>query len=207
MQVTDDPVLRAEYGETVAEQFEVIAAMQRDLLAYARGEKTVLIRKVYLAKFFEGLRRQLVPELDGLRIEIVVDVQNVATAFFDETKVARAVLNLARNGIEAMAKSGGTLTLRCHADDEDLWITVTDTGTGIPKPIRRKLFEPFVTAGKTMGTGLGLSIVKRIIEEHDGFVDVQTSKLGTSFTVRLPMKLAPQSRRSPQSRSSGEQRA
>jgi len=195
MEVSDDPALRGEYAATINEQFEFIASMQRDLLAYARGEKSVLIRKVYLFQFFDQLAKQLERHLVGTKAKLVLALDDSGTAFFDESKIARAVHNLARNAIEAMEPRGGTLTLGCQSDEESLTITVADTGSGVPKAIRHKLFEPFVTSGKKLGTGLGLSIVKGIVTEHGGDVDVQSSKGGTVFSIVLPQAGAPRSRR------------
>ena len=93
----------------------------------------------------------------------------------------------------------GTLTLTCGADDEDFVLSVKDTGPGIPKAIRSKLFEPFVTKGKKMGTGLGLANVKKIVEEHGGTVTVRSTKKGTTFTVRIPSAMRPHSLRAPHS--------
>lgn len=195
MEVSDDPALRAEYAATINEQFEFIASMQRDLLAYARGEKSILIRKVYLGKFLETVSKQLARHLVGTKVELELQVGDSGTAFFDESKIARALQNLGRNAIEAMGAKGGTLTLGCQSDEETLTLTVADTGRGVPKAIRHKLFEPFVTSGKKLGTGLGLSIVKSIVTEHGGEIDVRTSKHGTVFTIVLPQGGAPRSRR------------
>ena len=64
-------------------------------------------------------------------------------------------------------------------------LKVSDSGSGIPAQIRERLFEPFVTT-KEQGSGLGLSIVHRAIESHHGFVLVDSSDSGTTFTVVLP---------------------
>lgn len=195
MQGTEDAALRAEYGQTVREQFEIISAMQRDLLAYARGETAMLVRKVYLGRFCEGIVNQYKPELAESKIDLVVDLQNNGVAYFDEGRLSRAIGNLIRNAIEAMAEGGGTLTLTCASDDEDLMLSVSDTGPGIPKAIRTKVFEPFVTKGKKMGTGLGLANVKKIVEEHGGTVTVRSSKKGTTFQVSIPSAMRPHSLR------------
>jgi signal transduction histidine kinase len=85
-----------------------------------------------------------------------------------------------------MGERGGRLILRFRREGGDLMIEVSDTGRGIPSEIRDRLFGTFVTAGKAHGTGLGLSIVKKIVEEHAGSVDVETSSAGTTFSLRLP---------------------
>jgi signal transduction histidine kinase len=107
-------------------------------------------------------------------------------ARFDEGRMARAIHNLARNAIEAMADRGGTLRLDARMDQSDLLISVSDTGSGIPKEIEGRLFQSFVTAGKKGGTGLGLAIVKKIAEEHGGNVTVRSSDSGVTFELRVP---------------------
>jgi signal transduction histidine kinase/putative methionine-R-sulfoxide reductase with GAF domain len=195
MESEGDAAARKKHGETIREQFEFISAMQKDLLAYARGETTLLVRKVYLGRFCEGIAKQFKPELAGSTIEFIVDVRHNGVAYFDESKLTRALGNLLRNGIEAMDGMRGTLSLVCDADDEDLIMAVSDTGRGIPKTIKNRLFEPFVTEGKKLGTGLGLANVKKIVGEHGGGVQVESSKKGTTFTIRIPSAMRPHSLR------------
>lgn len=59
---------------------------------------------------------------------------------------------------------------------------------GVPKEIQGKLFESFVTSGKKDGTGLGLALVKKIVDEHTGALEVQTSPKSTTFSFSLPRK-------------------
>jgi signal transduction histidine kinase len=67
-------------------------------------------------------------------------------------------------------------------------IRVSDTGPGIPPPIKERIFQPFFTT-KEEGTGLGLSIASRIVEEHDGWLDVSSEEgKGTTFVLTLPVK-------------------
>jgi signal transduction histidine kinase len=195
MAVSDDTQTRSQYAETIKEQFEIIGAMQRDLLAYARGETTLLIRKIYLSKFCEDIARQIRPELDRHGIVLEMEVRDTGIAFFDEQRMTRAIGNLVRNAVEAM-EGGGTLRIVCDSEDDDLMISVADTGKGIPKRIRTRIFEPFVTAGKDMGTGLGLYSVKKIVDEHGGRIELQSSRKGTTFSVYLPGAMLPHSLRS-----------
>ena len=70
--------------------------------------------------------------------------------------------------------------------DERIYVTISDNGPGIPAPVRRTLFDPFVTAGKPNGTGLGLTLARRIAEEHGGSVRLVESNAGrTVFTMSL----------------------
>jgi signal transduction histidine kinase/putative methionine-R-sulfoxide reductase with GAF domain len=182
----DDRATRHEFSELVLRQFDVLGAMQREVLEFARGETKIFVRRVYVRKFFAELERQVRLEVGTHPIEIVMEVDSKLVARFDEGRVARALHNLARNALEAMGERGGRLTLRAELVGHDLVITVADTGPGIPKEIEGRLFQSFVTAGKRGGTGLGLAIVKKIVEEHGGRIDVHSSSAGTRFVLVLP---------------------
>lgn len=186
MQQADKREVRDEYAELALRQFEHIVAMQRDVLEFAKGEKSLLIRKVYLAKFFADVREQLQTELARSGVELVIDLADKGVARFDEQKILRVVHNLARNAAEAMAR-GGKFTIKVGRDkDGALVVTFSDTGPGIPKEIEHRLFQSFVTSGKKGGTGLGLAITKRIAEEHGGSISVRSTSKGATFKLRLP---------------------
>ena len=135
MQSSNDPAQREKFAELILKQFDHIGAMQREVLEFARGEKSVLIRKVYVQKFFDDVREQLEGELARRGVELVVDVQERGTARFDEGKMLRVVNNLARNAAEAMGQGGGKFVIKVTRDKEDkaLVVSFSDTGPGIPK--------------------------------------------------------------------------
>ena len=192
MQAADKREVREEYAELALRQFDHIGAMQRDVLEFARGEKNVLIRKVYLAQFFADVREQLQMQLARLGVELVIELADKGTARFDEGKILRVIHNLARNAAEAMADKGkgGKFTIKVAREKdrsgETIILTFSDTGPGIPKDIEHRLFQSFVTSGKKGGTGLGLAITKRIAEEHGGTISVHSSSRGATFKMRLP---------------------
>lgn len=186
MAQTSDPRARREHAQLLLDQLEVIGTMQRELLDFARGKRTLWIRKVYLVPFAQELEKQIGRELEGTKVRLELQLEDRSTARLDEKKIVRAVHNLVRNAVDAMGERGGRLVLRFRREGDDLLIEVADTGRGIPAEIRDRLFGTFVTAGKAHGTGLGLSIVKKIVEEHDGTIDVQTGEGGTTFSLRLP---------------------
>jgi len=184
----DDRPTRHEFSELILRQFDVLGAMQREVLEFARGETKIFVRRVYIKKFFADLERQLRLEIGTQPVELVVEVDSKLVARFDEGRVARALHNLARNALEAMGERGGRLTLEAGLDRGDLVITVADTGPGIPKEIEGRMFQSFVTAGKRGGTGLGLAIVKKIVDEHGGRIDVHSSSAGTVFELTFPQQ-------------------
>ena len=186
MEESDDPAQRRRYAEEILAQFEAVASMQREVLAFARGESDVFVRRVYLDRFFADLARQLRHEVEGRAIEVVLDAEPKLVARFDTERLTRALLNLVRNAVEAMREAGGRLTVGARRDGTALRLFVEDTGPGIPEAVQARLFQSFVTANKEGGTGLGLAIVKRIIEQHGGTVSVATSPGRTRFDLRLP---------------------
>ena len=99
----------------------------------------------------------------------------------------RVISNIARNAADAMPE-GGRFTLVADRDGDQLVLRMSDTGTGVAPEIHERLFESFVTTGKTGGSGLGLAIVKRIVDAHGGTVEFKTrAGKGTTFEVRLPL--------------------
>jgi len=182
----DDRTTRQEFSELVLRQFDVLGAMQREVLEFARGETRIFVRRVYVKKFLAELESQIRLEIGTQPVELEVRVDSKLVARFDEGRVARALHNLARNALEAMGERGGRLTLGAVLSGPDLVMTVADTGPGIPKEIESRMFQSFVTLGKRSGTGLGLAIVKKIVEEHGGHIEVHSSNAGATFELTFP---------------------
>jgi PAS domain S-box-containing protein len=102
-------------------------------------------------------------------------------------RLKQVLINLARNGMEAMIEQGGgRLTLALETTCDHIVLMVKDTGPGIPARDLERIFKPFYTTKQT-GTGLGLFVCKKIIEEHNGTIRVQTEEgYGTIFSIYLP---------------------
>lgn len=105
----------------------------------------------------------------------------------DSDQLKQVFLNLVTNAVQAMGESGGEISITTAADGEYVRTTVSDTGPGIPEADLPKIFDPFFTK-RAEGTGLGLTIVHRIIDEHDGHIEVESSEWGTIFNVMLPAR-------------------
>jgi signal transduction histidine kinase len=116
-----------------------------------------------------------------------------ACALFDSDLFRQAFLNLVQNGLEAMS-GGGVLRVELESTPTEILLRVEDTGSGIPAEVLPQIFDPFFTTKKE-GTGLGLAHTRRVVEQHGGRIDCQsTSGQGTVFTVRLPASPAPAGR-------------
>jgi signal transduction histidine kinase len=109
----------------------------------------------------------------------------------DSDQIHQVLLNLLLNSVQAIQESGQVkVAVVAHNDDQEVLITVADTGRGIPPEALPNIFRPFFTT-KGNGTGLGLSLAKRIVEDHHGRIEVQSSSAkGTTFSVTLPMRQA-----------------
>ncbi len=187
----DDPDKRKEFATTIRRQIRALDKMTRETLAFARGDRELWVRKVYLHKFFEEVADHLRPEMEGANVELRLELRDRGAAFFDEQKVLRAVHNLARNALEAIGEDGGMFWIEVDRSDEGaVVLTFTDNGPGVPGAIQGSLFESFTTHGKEGGTGLGLAIVKNIVEDHGGSISLESQPGRTSFTIVLPQNRA-----------------
>ncbi len=180
---------RQVLADRVVRQVGVINSLIRETLAFAKGETSLWLRKVYLHQFFADLEAQLTQEFRGRGMNVQLRLIDRGVAHFDQHKLQRALLNLARNAAEALNGKPGTLTFGVdRRADGALLITITDDGPGISDEIRGRLFESFTTHGKVGGTGLGLAIVRKIVQDHGGTIDVESEPGRTTFTIVLPQK-------------------
>ena len=105
----------------------------------------------------------------------------------DPDFINRITYNLVINAVQAMP-NGGTLTVHLYQAENDVIVSVKDTGVGIPKEVQSKLFTPMFTT-KAKGQGFGLAVVKRMTESLGGTVSFESEEgKGTTFIIRLPPK-------------------
>jgi len=153
-----------------------------EFLSLAKN-KSVELKPGNLNDTIQALFPMLQADAFRLGHEIHVDGGNTEVICYDDKEIRQLILNLVRNGLEAMATSG-ILTIRTYSENDKIILAVQDTGIGISEKIINKLGTPFVTT-KEAGTGLGLSICYRIAERHDAKIEVKTSSEGTTFLVKF----------------------
>src|SRR5215469_1462442 len=127
------------------------------------------------------------PELEnrGLTVKIR-HARNLTATPIDTTQMQQVLVNLIKNAMQAMSRRG-TLTLQTGEDSDGVWVSIADTGGGIPQEQIARIFEPFYTT-KKKGTGLGLMIVQRIIRAHGGKIELESRVgQGTTFRIWLPL--------------------
>ena len=185
--------------ETLRSSIQRASDLVKQVVSFARGnegEQTTICPK-YLLQDIKNLLTETVPRSIEIHLNNEADLWPLKG---DATQVFQVLMNLCVNARDAMP-DGGILTLGAkkvellestvHAEakaGQYLCFTVTDTGFGIPAPIREQIFDPFFTTKEQgRGTGLGLATAHRIVTAHDGFIEV-TSEIGqgSEFKVYLP---------------------
>jgi signal transduction histidine kinase len=125
---------------------------------------------------------------DGRNVSITVGEFPPAKAVMDVRNLESAIYNLLLNACQAATHSTHVPEVKVDLTevDEQICVAISDNGPGIPAPVRKTLFNPFVTAGKPNGIGLGLTLARRVAEEHGGSVCLEKSnRERTVFTLSL----------------------
>jgi signal transduction histidine kinase len=121
------------------------------------------------------------------KIVVGIESPGLHAAQFDPRKMERAFYNLLLNACQAAQVCGGHVGISVADQDGDLQIEITDDGPGVESSIRDKLFQPFVSHGKENGTGLGLTIAQKIVQDHHGSLQLESSMPGrTVMRIVLP---------------------
>lgn len=131
------------------------------------------------------------------RREIIVEASAPVAGEWDSTWLDQVLTNLISNALKYSTDGPIRVTVEKDEDGESAMLTVRDHGVGIPKEQQARLFEPFVRGDtahhSSSGAGLGLYITRQIVEGHQGAVTLESNPGdGTVFTVRLPLRRAPE---------------
>lgn len=179
---------KAKYADD-HEQFEImIEELDRanliitEFLSLAKN-KSVELKPGNLNDTIQALFPMLQADAFRLGHEIQLVAGSIGIFCYDSKEIRQLILNLVRNGLEAMPASG-ILTIRTYSESGKIILAIEDTGTGIAEGIVNKLGTPFITT-KEAGTGLGLSICYRIAERHGAKIEVKTSSEGTTFFIKF----------------------
>lgn len=123
-------------------------------------------------------------------VELTSDVcEDPCTLMGDSVQIFRAIQNVIANAVQAAADRDKTVKVSCMQKDFYVDVRVEDSGNGIVQAQMNKIFEPYFTTKQAKsGTGLGLYITKKVVEDHNGSIKVDSApQVGTTFTIRLPL--------------------
>jgi len=183
----DDPVYKDL--ELIVEQTERCKKIVGGLLNFARKNQ-VYLTDTHMPEFIlRSIESILRPE----SVEVKFDNQlKDPMARIDKDQMMQVLTNLGKNAIEAMP-DGGKLTILLSGNDNEIEVSIRDTGVGIPEENMDKIFTPFFTTkGIGKGTGLGLPLIYGIVKMHRGQVhvvsnaDPRKGETGTVFTIKIP---------------------
>jgi signal transduction histidine kinase len=198
------PLLKDPDSRTLLNTVEQLASLKKSThtitIATERAAKVVFALKSYArydatcekieANITDGIETVLTLYHNQLKqgVEVIRNYESsLPSILCYPDELNQVWTNLVHNALYAM-NNKGILTIDVTRQDTSVLIGITDTGKGMPKEIQQKIFEPFFTTKPTgEGSGLGLDIVKKIIEKHQGTIEVDSVPGKTTFTVSLPM--------------------
>jgi len=190
-QMGEDPASpeNVEYGKVALEELDRVERSISHLLKYAKEEDYNLAR-VNLATIVDSALTQMRAKLDEAHVHVARNYIGGPTVSADADKLRQVFANILDNAIDALAPitEGRRIELFVENGRPDhATVRIQDNGAGIPPEKIDRIFNPFFTT-KDKGTGLGMAISRKIVEAHEGTIQVESEVgRGTEFTVRLPM--------------------
>ena len=175
--------------DIVARNLERIYGLTMNMLMYSKQRRPEL-ELSSLPNLLNEIVELIQSRFDAKNIALITDFdEQMPPVPIDSSGIHQAILNLLLNALDATESGKGVVTLRCHYDEgpQVLHIEVIDNGHGMEEETRSKLFQPFYSTKGLGGTGLGLVVTKKIIDEHNGSIEVtSTHDEGTTFKISLP---------------------
>lgn len=180
-----------EYAETMVSEVDRINRVVTDLLTFARPMEADLV-PTDVTELVERTVRLVQADARSRNIAIQMRLSDLSKIALDANQMTQALLNLLLNSLQAV-NAGGHIEVGAELDPSisRLKIWVEDDGAGISGDQKEKIFDPFFTT-REKGTGLGLAIVHKIVENHNGEIDLQSPPAGKDrgcrFTISIPVK-------------------
>ena len=173
----------------IRDSVDTMMTMTTELVDFSRGKMQLNLKSLCAPDLVQGLETEFAKCRQGMDVKIEVLYEGVLRV--DKHRMVRVFGNLIRNAREAARKDGpNSLRFRVQRIDSNVRFEISDTGVGIPAALLPRIFEPFMTHGKSNGTGLGLAISKTIVDAHHGSISVKSGGGGTSFRIELPVEPA-----------------
>lgn len=154
----------------------------REYLSLSR-EKVANLKKCSINSIIEALFPLMQADATSSKVSLTLALKPIPELLLDENEMRQLLLNLVRNGIEAMP-SGGNLVIATLLEECKAILSISDQGSGIPSHVLDQLGTPFITT-KDIGTGLGLPLCYQIAHRHHAKIKIDTSEEGTTFFVHF----------------------
>ena len=173
-----------EFYQLMTDELDRANLILTDFLSLAK-DKSRDFELINVTKIVKTLTPLLTADANNQDKKVTLEFEEVPDSYGNESELRQLILNLARNGLEAMS-AGTTLTLRTHKSEDYIMLEVCDQGEGINPTILENLGTPFLTT-KERGTGLGIAICQSIAVRHKGLINFDSDHMGTKVTVRFPL--------------------
>lgn len=172
----------AEFLHLMIEELDRANSIITEFLSLAKNKKIDLEKNnlnTILSKLF------LLIQADAISVgkNVELELGEIPDILLDENEIRQCVLNLVRNGLEAV-KNKGLVTIKTYLDNDTIVLEIKDNGEGIHPEVLEKFGTPFIST-KDTGTGLGIPICYRIAERHKAKIEIETSSTGTAFFIKF----------------------
>jgi two-component system phosphate regulon sensor histidine kinase PhoR len=190
----DDAAVAGDFLQRIITEVDRLTALVDELLDLARlesGRIAMRLERVPVRDLVIHGAERLRPQTERARLNLVVDVpDSLPPVLADRVRIEQVLVNLIHNAIK-FTPAEGTITVRAGTENDRVWISVSDTGVGIPEAELPRIFERFYKADRarrTEGTGLGLAIAKHIVQAHRGTIEASSVPgQGSTFRFTLPI--------------------
>ncbi len=186
---SDDPVVARMAPKLMNSISRAVNLCERTLAFGKAEEPAPALSVVSLAAIAQDVFDGEALAAEGAAVDFKTDVPAGLMVRADPEQMYRVLANLVRNARQAITSSGsdGSITIAAGESDHNWWVTVTDTGPGLPPRAQEHLFKPFQGGARKGGAGLGLVIAAELIRGHGGELTLQhTGPDGTVFAISLP---------------------
>ena len=165
----------------ITEQTERLSKMVRTLLDMSELQTVGRDEKIIVDALIDEVLEDLEPLAQEKKIKLIGKCKDI-TMVGSDILIYRLVYNLVENAIK-YNHSGGQVKVTAYKEQKNIYLSVADTGSGIPKELRERVFEPFFRVDKSRsrklgGVGLGLALVREIVRVHDGSITVKSNQSG-----------------------------
>ncbi|MFK7844964.1 MAG: response regulator [Rhodothermales bacterium] len=197
----DEGTELSSYLNTIRKAAHDGAAMTRSIKKYIRNEKSSAFELLDISSLLQdciSFTRPYwynEPRRQGIQIEALLELSAVPQIFGAAVELRQVFINLITNAVQAMPR-GGRLIFRTYVEDNDVVVSISDSGNGMSEKTKKRIFEPLFTTKGKQGTGLGLSLCYSIIQNHDARMIVDTAiGQGTTFMMRFRKEEIPEAKK------------
>lgn len=180
----EDCLAYKDYYNLMIDELDRANSIITEYLSMAKNKAIVLEIKS-LSSILEAIEPLISADATKSEKKVVFGLQEMPALLLDEKEIRQLILNLVRNGLEAMYP-GGTLTIRTYTEGAEAVLAVQDQGSGIKPEVLEKMGTPFFST-KDTGTGLGLAVCYSIAARHNASLKVETGPGGTTFYARFKL--------------------